>query len=864
GLAAITIPASVATIGEYALNDCDSLSYIKMNSSTPPTVGEYAFEGIPTGAVQVPAGCASAYKAVDDGDTTDNMWYGLTVIDEGVTGKIITRVEEINKIVPWGTSIADVGLPDKVEVSLSDGSTIKVDTEWDNGQPEYDGNKDGGYFFTGTLKNLPSGINNDIGKTAEAYVVVDTLKSAKLSPAAFSFDLDAPKDIVSQITWNNAGVVRNVVYNSGAGQADIKHTLNGNTLSISKDDMLALNPKEGTSIQFEIFFDKGDSTKFTVDVFKGYHPGTDASLSSLKMHGFDYPGFNPGKYSYELILPQGVTPGDIYSLIEATPKDPKAKVVITPAATLPGCTTIEVTAENGITKLTYTINFKASAYTVTFDKNGGDTEANPSSKTAAAGVSLDNLPTAPTRSGYTFNGWNTKQDGSGTSFTATTPVTANITVYAQWTVNATNGGGGGSSGNTPTNANTNSTPSTSVTTNAGNNSSGVTSSITTEAKTDSNGKAAATVSEGQVKEAVSKAVAEAAKKGKGTEAKVEIKVNTSADVKTVETSLPKSAVATVADNKTDALTIVTPAANVTFDKTAINTILNEATADIKITVSKVETTSLPRETQEAAGDRPVYNFSVTSGGKTISQFGGNVTVSVPYTPKAGEDINAIVIYYINAEGKLELVNNCVYDPSIGAITFKTNHFSLYTVGYNKVIFKDVTANAWYGKAVGFVAAREITTGTGNGNYSPNAQLTRAEFLVMVMKAYGIKPDERITDNFADSGNTYYTGYLAAAKRLGITAGIGNNMFEPNKKITRQEMAALLYNLLKQLGELPTITTGKTLDSYSDSKDVAIWAKDAMDFLVEAGTVGGSSGKLSPESKTTRAEMAQVLYNLLSK
>ncbi|HEX2927068.1 MAG TPA: leucine-rich repeat protein, partial [Ruminiclostridium sp.] len=47
GLAAITIPASVATIGEYALNDCDSLSYIKMNSSTPPTVGEYAFEGIP-------------------------------------------------------------------------------------------------------------------------------------------------------------------------------------------------------------------------------------------------------------------------------------------------------------------------------------------------------------------------------------------------------------------------------------------------------------------------------------------------------------------------------------------------------------------------------------------------------------------------------------------------------------------------------------------------------------------------------------------------------------------------------------------------------------------------------------------------
>jgi uncharacterized repeat protein (TIGR02543 family) len=76
-----------------------------------------------------------------------------------------------------------------------------------------------------------------------------------------------------------------------------------------------------------------------------------------------------------------------------------------------------------------------NTYTVTFDKNGGDTEANPKTKTAEHGGNVGTLPTAPTRTGYTFTSWNTKAIGSGTKFKATTAVTADITVYAQWTIN---------------------------------------------------------------------------------------------------------------------------------------------------------------------------------------------------------------------------------------------------------------------------------------------------------------------------------------------------------------------------------------------------------------------------------------------
>ncbi|MDR3166562.1 MAG: InlB B-repeat-containing protein, partial [Treponema sp.] len=74
-------------------------------------------------------------------------------------------------------------------------------------------------------------------------------------------------------------------------------------------------------------------------------------------------------------------------------------------------------------------------YTVAFDKNGGDTDAEPVTKTVtSSSTNIGSLPKPPMRKGYTFTGWNTQADGSGSAFTATTAVSANITVYAKWTV----------------------------------------------------------------------------------------------------------------------------------------------------------------------------------------------------------------------------------------------------------------------------------------------------------------------------------------------------------------------------------------------------------------------------------------------
>jgi len=343
----------------------------------------------------------------------------------------------------------------------------------------------------------------------------------------------------------------------------------------------------------------------------------------------------------------------------------------------------------------------------------------------------------------------------------------------------------------------------------------------------------------------------------------EIKTTVSGNTATV--NIPKTALEQAAGG-TNALTLSTPVASLSFDTAALSTIFDDAGRDVTITAAKVDTSSLSEETQQLVGDRPVFNFSVTSGNDTISEFGGNVTVAVPYTPMDGEDTDSIVIYYINSEGKPEIVSNCKYDPETKTVTFTTDHFSKYAVGYNKVSFNDIISGAWYENAVEFAAARGIVTGTGNGNYDPAGKLTRGQLLVMLMRAYGMEPDMDRSSNFSDAGNTYYTGYLAAAKRLGITEGLGNNLYAPEKQITRQEMFTLLYNTLKVIGELPE-GNGKAsgvLTGYTDADSVASWARDAAGVLADADIVSGSGGKLLPKATTSRAEMAQVIYNLLSK
>ena len=358
-------------------------------------------------------------------------------------------------------------------------------------------------------------------------------------------------------------------------------------------------------------------------------------------------------------------------------------------------------------------------------------------------------------------------------------------------------------------------------------------------------------------------IAEAKKaEAAGQNAVIQIKVETAGHSNAVNVNIPKESFNGIATGTKAEVKIETAIGTVKFDTDAVKGINSAATSgDLSISIAKVET--LADTVRQLVGDRPVYDFTVSAGSSTISTFGGgSAEVSIPYTLAAGEDPNAIVVYYIDDSGSLQTMRG-FYNAAAGTVEFVTEHFSSYVVGYNKVTFSDVTAEDWYSNAVSFIAARGITAGTGGNSFGAEAELSRGQFLTMLMRAYGISPDANAPDNFADAGSTYYTGYLAAAKRLGITQGIGGNLYAPEKPITREDMFTLLYRTLSLLEEVPEGVSGRKLSDFSDEADITDYAKTALQSFVESGVISGTGGALNPDRLTTRAEMAQVLYKLLS-
>ena len=190
----------------------------------------------------------------------------------------------------------------------------------------------------------------------------------------------------------------------------------------------------------------------------------------------------------------------------------------------------------------------------------------------------------------------------------------------------------------------------------------------------------------------------------------------------------------------------TDTVSVSFDAAAIDYIDAAAGSDdVELTIVRVGPSNLSEENRQLIGDRPVYDFNLTAGETAISDFGGGTaTIVIPYTLQSGEDPNAVVVYYIDGSGSLFPVTGR-YDAETGTVEFTAERFAVYVAGYNYVNFSDVGDTAWYYDAVTYIAAREITTGPGDGLFSPDYTLTRGQFIVMLMRTYGIEEDENSTD-----------------------------------------------------------------------------------------------------------------------
>ena len=175
-----------------------------------------------------------------------------------------------------------------------------------------------------------------------------------------------------------------------------------------------------------------------------------------------------------------------------------------------------------------------------------------------------------------------------------------------------------------------------------------------------------------------KALTAGAKKRKaaGNTEPVVVHVTTDASISSVLLTLPGSSFAFFCGDSGMPLKIDAGLAVLTFQTSSVNAFSRAAgTGDVTFRIQALDKSALSPQAQEAIGNHPVYSFAVTAGGTTMTGLAGTVKISIPYTPTLAElDGQAIIIYYIKADGTLALVSDCKYDPFDHAVTFLTDHF----------------------------------------------------------------------------------------------------------------------------------------------------------------------------------------------
>lgn len=173
-------------------------------------------------------------------------------------------------------------------------------------------------------------------------------------------------------------------------------------------------------------------------------------------------------------------------------------------------------------------------------------------------------------------------------------------------------------------------------------------------------------------------------------------------------------------------------------------------------------------------------------------------------------------------------------------------------------FNDVSANDWFASAVDYVTGKGMMNGTADNTFSPKANTTRG-MVVTVLYRLENQPSTSAASFTDVASGAYYANAVAWANANGIVSGYGSGKFGPNDKVTREQLAAILYRYAQYKKYDVSVGEDTNILSYNDAQSISSYAIPAIQWACGAGVVTGKSGsKLDPKGNATRAEVAAML------
>lgn len=175
-------------------------------------------------------------------------------------------------------------------------------------------------------------------------------------------------------------------------------------------------------------------------------------------------------------------------------------------------------------------------------------------------------------------------------------------------------------------------------------------------------------------------------------------------------------------------------------------------------------------------------------------------------------------------------------------------------------FSDFNANAWYAEAVEAAVENGLLIGKSARILDPNGNLTRAEMAAVINRSFGTYKTTEISQYKDVPKNAWYYKDVQMAVWMGTYEGTSKTTMTPEKSITRQEIMTVVARALQLDLDRYADTD---LSKFSDYRQVSDWALPYVKAMVGAGYIQGRNTGLAPQDNITRAEFAQVFYNIIS-
>ena len=303
------------------------------------------------------------------------------------------------------------------------------------------------------------------------------------------------------------------------------------------------------------------------------------------------------------------------------------------------------------------------------------------------------------------------------------------------------------------------------------------------------------------------------------------------------------------------------------------------TAEDRVT-SKTYTVTVSFTEAPKSNDAGVSSITV-AGFKAVAGANNSYTVTVPYGTVVKTGSFVIVTRHPRATVSALTNTRNIWSFTVTAEDGVTT--AVYTVTVNtaalpepitpgvdnkkpaskpevKLPFTDVSTSDWFYDDVAFVYKNGLFSGTDSRSFSPNASMTRA---MLVTVLYRLEGDPTVTgrSSFTDvRSGAYYEKSVIWAAANGIVTGTDSTSFSPDAKVTREQLAAILYRYA-QYRKLDTDASAK-LNSFTDADSVSAYASEALGWAVSEGLINGASGKLMPKGDATRAQVAAILHRFV--